>query len=95
MVPRVCVAEELEAGVLARIPLAGVQLPRQTYMVFRDRSCLSPAAQQFVDVVSRFDWKDWPAAREEPAPAAPVRPPAAAAAGATARAVRRPHRISR
>jgi DNA-binding transcriptional LysR family regulator len=95
MVPRVCVAEELEAGVLARIPLAGVQLPRQTYMVFRDRSCLSPAAQQFVDVVSRFDWKDWPAAREEPAPAAPVRPPAAAAVGATARAVRRAHRISR
>jgi LysR family transcriptional regulator, low CO2-responsive transcriptional regulator len=71
VVPRVSVARELDAGVLAEIPVPGVALPRQTYMVFRGGDGLSPAAQQFADLVAKFDWRSWLDAGDEDEPAAP------------------------
>src|SRR5262245_7674606 len=62
IVPRVCVAQELQAGTLQEIPVQGLDLPRETYMVFRDKGSLSAAAQQFVDVVSQFSWETAPKA---------------------------------
>lgn len=69
IIPRVCVSQELAAGTLAGIPVEGLDMPRQTYMVFRDKSSLSAAAQQFVDVVSHFPWE----AAATAAPAGPLR----------------------
>jgi DNA-binding transcriptional LysR family regulator len=79
VVPRVSAARELAAGTLRQVPLVGLRIPRQTYMIFRDRTCLSPAAQQFVDVVGQFDWRAWLAPREATGEAsAPARPAAPA-----------------
>jgi hypothetical protein len=39
-------------------------MPRQTHMVFRDKASLSAAAQQFVEVVSRFHWDASPVTAE-------------------------------
>ena len=57
IVPRVCVAQEIVAGALAEIPVEGLDMPRQTFMVYREKSYLSAAAAQFIDVVSKFDWE--------------------------------------
>jgi DNA-binding transcriptional LysR family regulator len=57
IVPRVCVAQDLAAGTLVEVAVEGLDIPRQTFMVYRDRSSLSPAAQQFVDVVRHFTWE--------------------------------------
>ena len=56
IIPRVCVSQELAAGTLAEISVEGLDMPRQTHMLFRDKASLSAAAQQFVDVVSHFPW---------------------------------------
>ncbi len=70
IVPRVCVAQELASGALAEIPLEGLDMPRPTFMIYREKSYLSPAAEQFIDVVSRFRW-DAPAAAQPARIAAP------------------------
>jgi DNA-binding transcriptional LysR family regulator len=62
IIPRVCVAQELAAGTLQEIPVQGLDLPRETHMIFRDKSSLSAAAQQFVEVVSQYSWETPPAA---------------------------------
>ena len=47
------------AGALVQIPVEEMHLPRQTFMVFRDRGYLSKSALAFVDVVTHFDWAGW------------------------------------
>jgi len=59
LVPRVTVLQELTAGTLVEIPLHGLEMPRRTLMVFRDRGYMSDAAQQFIDVVKQFNWNSW------------------------------------
>ena len=59
IVPRVTVMQELSAATLVEIPVAGLDMPRRTLMVFRDRGYVSDAAQQFIDVVKQFNWKSW------------------------------------
>src|SRR4029077_21056617 len=54
IVPRACVSQDLAAGTLVELPLEGLDIPRQTFMVFRDRSYLSPPAVQFIDIVRSF-----------------------------------------
>jgi DNA-binding transcriptional LysR family regulator len=56
IVPRVCVTPELASGGLVEVPVEGLDIPRQTFMVFRDPGSLSPPAQQFIDVIRQFDW---------------------------------------
>jgi DNA-binding transcriptional LysR family regulator len=59
IVPRVSVAQELAVDALVEIPVEGMHMPRETYMVFRDRISLSPPARQFIDVVDGFEWGSW------------------------------------
>lgn len=58
-VPRVTVHQELDAGTLVRIPVQELDMPRETYMVFRDRGYVSDSARQFIDVITQFNWADW------------------------------------
>jgi DNA-binding transcriptional LysR family regulator len=60
IVPRVCAAPDLLAGTLVEIPVEGLDIPRSTFMVFRDRSYLSPPAQQFIEIVRQFKWSPLP-----------------------------------
>ena len=59
IVPRVTVLQELAAGTLVNIPVVGLDMPRRTLMVYRDRGYVSDAAQRFIDVVRQFNWPDW------------------------------------
>ena len=86
IVPRVSVAQELAVEALVEIPVEGLDMPRETYMIFRDRISLSPPARQFIDVVAGFEWGSWfPREKERavvaprlaeiaPVPTAPSRP---------------------
>jgi DNA-binding transcriptional LysR family regulator len=76
IVPRVSVAQELAADALVEVPVEGLHMPRETYMVFRDRTSLSPPARQFIDVVDGFEWGSW-FSWEPEAGAAGARPAAA------------------
>jgi DNA-binding transcriptional LysR family regulator len=44
IVPRVTVLQELAAGTLVQIPVAGLDMPRRTLMVYRDGGYVSDAA---------------------------------------------------
>jgi DNA-binding transcriptional LysR family regulator len=59
IVPRVTVLQDLAAGTLVSIPMEGLDIPRRTLMIFRDRGYVSDSAQQFIDVVKRFNWETW------------------------------------
>jgi DNA-binding transcriptional LysR family regulator len=76
IVPRVTVLKDLSAGRLVEVPIAGVRIPRQTYLIFRDRRYMSDAARGLLSIVRTFDWKRWQI--EEGIRAAP--PPAEARA---------------
>ena len=70
----ITVTQELAAGVLVKIPVEGLDMPRRTLMVFRAHGYLSDSAQRFVEIASAFDWDGWLArldqARARPAHAA-------------------------
>lgn len=57
IVPRVCVEEDLAEGTLVNVPVEEMDMPRETYMVFRDLKDLPPPAVQFVDTVRTFQWR--------------------------------------
>ena len=59
IVPRVTVLRSLQAGSLKEIPIDGVQIPRRTYVIFRDRRYMSDAAQGLLRILSEFDWHGW------------------------------------
>jgi DNA-binding transcriptional LysR family regulator len=56
IVPGICVRQELRDGVLARIPLPSLSMPRPTRVIFRDERYLSDAAREFIRAVSGTDW---------------------------------------
>ena len=56
IVPRITVRRELANGSLTEIPVAGLHVPRQTYMIFRDPRDLSDAARGLLNAVEQFDW---------------------------------------
>jgi DNA-binding transcriptional LysR family regulator len=58
-VPRISVLDELAAGSLVGIPLEGLEMPRRIFMVYRNRGYISDSAQQFIDVMGRFNWDDY------------------------------------
>ena len=59
VVPRITVTQELAAGVLVRIPVEGLNMPRRTLMVFRAHGYMSDSAQRFVEIARAFDWDGW------------------------------------
>jgi DNA-binding transcriptional LysR family regulator len=59
IVPRVTVLQELTAKTLVDIPMEGLDIPRRTLMIFRDRGYVSESAQQFIDLVRKFNWEGW------------------------------------
>ncbi|MBI2833335.1 MAG: LysR family transcriptional regulator [Acidobacteria bacterium] len=58
IVPRVTVLQELRTGLLVEVPVAGLQIPRRTLLLFRDRY-VSDAARGLLNIVSTFDWSRW------------------------------------
>jgi DNA-binding transcriptional LysR family regulator len=61
IVPRVTVLDELRGGRLTEVPISGVRIPRQTFVVFRDRRYLSDAARGLLTILQAFNWKHWQA----------------------------------
>lgn len=58
-VPRVTVLEELRAQRLLEIPLVSVQIPRQTFVIFRDRRYMSDAARGLLAILESFAFAPW------------------------------------
>jgi len=59
IVPRVTVEEELGAGTLVDIQVDELDMPRDTFMIFRSRGYVSDLARQFIDVVTQFQRDHW------------------------------------
>lgn len=56
IIPKVTIRRELANRSLITIPVAGLHIPRQTYMIFRDARFLSDSARGLLDVVNHFNW---------------------------------------
>jgi len=56
IVPKITVAQELEAGTLAQIHLVELQMPRRTLMIYRDQGYLSEPARELIKLVRGFNW---------------------------------------
>jgi DNA-binding transcriptional LysR family regulator len=67
IVPKVTVRHELREGTLARIPLAELNTPRRTLMIYREQGYVSDSARELIKIVRSFNW-------DAPAPARPKRP---------------------
>jgi DNA-binding transcriptional LysR family regulator len=57
IVPAVTVRQELRAGRLVRVPLAELNIPRQTFMIYREHGQHSHAARELISVVRSFNWE--------------------------------------
>ena len=57
-VPRITVLQEIADGTLVSIPVQELNMPRETYMVFRKSGYISDSAQQFIDLIGQFKWND-------------------------------------
>jgi DNA-binding transcriptional LysR family regulator len=64
IVPNVTVARELAAGRLIRVPLAGLQMPRPTFMIYRPLGQQSHAARELIEFVRSFNWHAAPSLRK-------------------------------
>lgn len=62
IVPAITVRQELADGVLARVPVAEIVMPRRTLMVYRDQGYLSDSATELIKLVRSFNWDHTPAA---------------------------------
>ena len=56
IVPRITVAQELRDGALVQIPLAELNMPRRTLMIYRDQGYLSDSARELIKIVRNFNW---------------------------------------
>jgi len=56
IVPRITVAQELRDRALVQIPLAELNMPRRTLMIYRDQGYLSDSARELIKIVRNFNW---------------------------------------
>jgi DNA-binding transcriptional LysR family regulator len=56
IVPRITVAQELRDRVLVQIPVAELDMPRRTLMIYREQGYLSQAARELIKIVRSFNW---------------------------------------
>ena len=57
IVPQITVQKELQDKTLVRIAVPEINIPRKTFMIYRDQGYLSEAARQFINIVRHFPWK--------------------------------------
>jgi DNA-binding transcriptional LysR family regulator len=56
IVPRITVAQELRDRALVQIPVAELDMPRRTLMIYREQGYLSQAARELIKIVRSFNW---------------------------------------
>ena len=56
IVPRITVAQELRDRALVQIPVAELNMPRRTLMVFREQGYLSQSTRELINIVRNFNW---------------------------------------
>jgi DNA-binding transcriptional LysR family regulator len=56
IVPSVTVRHELKSGVLVRLSLPELTMPRRTVMIYRDQGYISDAAREFIRIVRASNW---------------------------------------
>jgi DNA-binding transcriptional LysR family regulator len=56
IVPRITVAQELRDRALVQIPVAELDMPRRTMMIYREQGYLSQAARELIKIVRSFNW---------------------------------------
>src|SRR5438093_10358732 len=56
IVPRITVAQELRDRALVQIPVAELNMPRRTLMIYREQGYLSEAARELIKIVRSFNW---------------------------------------
>lgn len=66
IVPKITVRQELAAGSLVQIPLPELNIPRQTFMIYREHGQHSDAARELIEVVRGFNWESNATARVRP-----------------------------
>lgn len=66
IVPNVTVKQEIAAGTLVRVKLPELNIPRQTFMIYRDQGQHSDAARELIAVVRSFNWETAGGARVRP-----------------------------
>jgi DNA-binding transcriptional LysR family regulator len=57
-VPRITVLHELRTGTLVALPLEEFDMPRRTFMVYRNSGYVSDTTQQFIDAMAAFRWDE-------------------------------------
>jgi len=70
IVPRITVAQELRDRTLVQIPVAELNMPRRTMMIYREQGYLSQSTRELIKIVRNFNWDE---------KVTPLRPAAAAA----------------
>jgi DNA-binding transcriptional LysR family regulator len=63
IVPRITVAQELQTGVLVRIHVPELNMPRRTLMIYREQGYLSDSARELIKIVRNCNWQSEPARR--------------------------------
>ena len=56
IVPRITVAQELRDRALVQIPVAELDMPRRTLMIYREQGYLSQSARELIKIVRSFNW---------------------------------------
>jgi DNA-binding transcriptional LysR family regulator len=62
IVPRITALQELCDRSLVQIPVEGLEIPRQTFIICRDQRYLSDAARELLSLVGRSAWSSVPLA---------------------------------
>jgi DNA-binding transcriptional LysR family regulator len=56
IVPRITVAQELRDRALVQIPVAELNMPRRTLMIYREQGYLSQSTRELIKIVRNFNW---------------------------------------
>jgi len=54
IVPRITALEELHSGQLASVPIQGLHVPRQTFMIYRDPQYMTYSAREFLRTMTEY-----------------------------------------
>jgi DNA-binding transcriptional LysR family regulator len=65
-VPHITAWQELRDHTLVQIPVEGLDIPRQTFIIYRDRRYLSDAARELLSLVVRHERAATPVGPREP-----------------------------